>query len=212
MTNPQEWKPKSKEKEKEKGENTTDKRPAKTRALIIGVSEYDTEEKLGKLEFCKTDGEKMYELLKSLRFEISDNHRLIGYVKYDKMRDAIYDFFDNTDTIADDMLLFYYSGHGIPISDGNMCFASSEIDPDSPRRRGFPSSELTNLIQESNSIRIVEILDCCHSGANRLPTGPNISPDIWIAMGAEDASAKLGKDAIEKNAQMLKQQGEGKYL
>lgn len=105
-----------------------DKRPAKKKALIIGVSEYDNEEKLGKLEFCKTDGEEMYKLLKSLRFEISDNHRLIGYVKHEEMRDAIHDFFDNTDTIADDMLLFYYSGHGIPISDGNMCFASSEID------------------------------------------------------------------------------------
>ena len=196
----------------QENESTADKRLPRRKALVIAVSEYNHKEKLGQLEFCKNDGEQIYEILKSLQFEISDDHKLIGYVKYNEMRDAIFDFFSNNDTLADDLLLFYFTGHGIPISGENMCFASSEMDPDSPRRRGFPSSELTDLIQENNSIRIVEILDCCHSGANTLPTRVNRGTDEWLAMGPDDAAEKLGKDAIEKNAQSLKNQGEGRYL
>jgi Caspase domain len=174
-------------------------REPKRKALIIAISEYN-DKLLDSLEFCKNDGEKMYELLRSLRYEISDNHKLIGYVEFDKIREAIYDFFDNRKTNADDTLLFYYSGHGIPISGGNTCLASSEIDYYSPRKMGFSSHELTTLIQESNSIRIVEVLDCCYSGAARIGKG----------IGREDA-AILGAAAIENNARLL-QQGEGKCL
>jgi len=146
----------------------------------------------------------MYELLKSIGYSIEDDHKLIGYVKFDSMRDAIYDFFDNRKTIADDTLVFYYSGHGRPISDGNVCLTSSETDYYNPRRRGFSSYELTNLIQESVSSRVVEILDCCYSGSAKI----NIK-------GSEEDAAKLASDAIEKNAISLQQQlqqGEGKYL
>ena len=135
---------------------------ARRKALIIAVSEY---EEFTSLEFCKKDGQGMYDLLRSLNYEISEDHKLIGYVKYDKIRDAIYSFFDNRKTSADDTLLFYYSGHGIPISEGDTCLSSSETDYYSPRKNGFPSRELTDLINDSNSTRIVEILDCCYSGA-----------------------------------------------
>jgi tetratricopeptide (TPR) repeat protein len=152
------------------------------------------------LDFCKNDGEKMYELLKSLGYEIADNHRLIGYVKFDIMRDAIYDFFDNKRTIANDTLLFYYSGHGVPTTDGNMCISTSEMKSDSPYFRGFSSSDLTRLIKDSVSIRIVIILDCCYSGA------------ASITKGNEDAAATLGTTATQDNARLLQQQGEGKSL
>ena len=167
------------------------------KALIIAISEYN-DNHLRPLEFCKNDGERMYDLLVSLGFEISDNHKLIGYTQFDSMRRAIYDFFNNRKTKADDTLLFYYSGHGIPVSDGNI-LASSETDYYSPRQMGFSSYELTNLIQDSNSLRIVEVLDCCYSGAAR------------IGKGSEEDAAKLGVTAIENNAKLL-QQGEGKCL
>ena len=173
---------------------------SRKKALVIAISEYN-DKQLTPLEFCNNDGEKMYELLKSLGYEISDNHKLIGYVEFDRLKNAIFDFFDNRNTKADDTLLFYYSGHRIPISDGNTCLASSETDYYSPRRMGFSSYELTNLIQESNSIRIVEVLDCCYAGAAKIGKGGV----------AEEDAAKLGTDAIENNARML-QQGEGKCL
>ena len=35
----------------------------------------------------------------------------------------------------------------VPAPDGDMCLASSEINPDDPYRRGFSSYELTRLMQ-----------------------------------------------------------------
>ena len=43
-------------------------------------------------------------------------------------------------------------------------FASSEIDPDIPYKRGFSFNELTKLMERSISKRRVIILDCCYSG------------------------------------------------
>jgi hypothetical protein len=171
------------------------------KALITSVSDYYSTSNLQALDFCKNDGEEMYDLLKSLGYEILDSHKLVGQVKFDTMRDAIYDFFDNANTKAEDTLIFYFSGHGVPAPDGDMCLASSEINPDDPYRRGFSSYELTRLIQNSNSIRIVTILDCCYSGAAK------------ISKGIEDAAAKIGTAAIEEKARRLQQpQGEGKCL
>ena len=135
----------------------------------------------------------MYKLLHSLGYEISDNHKLVGQVKFDTMRDAIFDFFDNANTKAENTLVFYYSGHGIPASDGDMCFASSEINPDDPYRRGFSSYESTRLIQNSDSIRIVTILDCCYSG------------EAKISKGIEDAAGKQEQTAIEDKVRILEE-------
>ena len=177
-------------------ENTT----AKKKAIVIGVSEYSTS--LQPLNFCKNDGKEMFELLTSLGYEILDNHRLIGYVGFQEMREAIYDFFDNSCTLGNQTLLFYFSGHGIPAPDGDMCLASSEINPDDPYRRGFSSYELTRLMQGSASLRVVTILDCCYSGAAKL------------SKGHEDDAAKIGIDALRSKARILQdeQQGEGKCL
>ena len=178
----------------------------KRRAIIIGVSDYD-DKNLQELECCRNDAARISETLGKLGYEIADNHKLIGYVKYDIMREAVYDFFDNKKSGAEDTLLFYYSGHGIPTSSGSTVLASSQIDHDDPRRRGFSSSELTELIQNSIAIRIVEILDCCYSGSAKVGKGFED-----LGKGTEDAAATLGTAAIENNARMLREQGEGKCL
>jgi hypothetical protein len=174
------------------------KKKGTRKALVISISQYDNPG-LQPLEFCRNDGEEMYDLLKSLEYEISNNHKVIGSVKYDIMRDAIYDFFDNPDIRAEDTLLFYFSGHGMPATDGDMYLASSEINPDAPYKRGFSAYELTKMVQRSVSIRIITILDCCYSGSAR------------ISKGHEDDAAKLGTQALENNKKIL-HQGEGKCL
>jgi hypothetical protein len=60
------------------------------KAIVIGISDYDL---LQPLDFCKADGVKMHELLRSIGYEIQENHKLIGRVKREEMREAIIDFF-----------------------------------------------------------------------------------------------------------------------
>jgi hypothetical protein len=159
------------------------------KTLIISVSDYATN--LQSLDFCKNDGEEMYKLLRSLGYEITDSHKLIGHVTFESMREAIFDFFTDVNNKPEDTLLFYYSGYGMQDVEGDMYLASSEINPEAPYRRGFSFNELTKLIQRSVSIRMVTILDCCYSGSAK--------------------AAKLGTVAIE-NKSTIFQQGEGKCL
>ena len=168
------------------------------KALVISVSDY-SDPKIQPLSFCGNDGSKMYEVLTDLGYHISEGHKLIGKVTYEKMRESIIDFFTDPDIKANDTLLFYYSGHGIPDVDGDVYFASSDINPDAPFRKGFPFSELTKMMQRSLSIRIVTILDCCYSGAARL------------SKGHEEDVARIGTATIANQSGIL-QQGEGKCL
>jgi tetratricopeptide (TPR) repeat protein len=157
------------------------------KALIIGISNYDS---LEPLEFCDNDSREMSRLLLSLGYQINDT--LSGYVKWDKMRDAIYEFFGNDKAIKhEDTLLFYYSGHGIPDVSGDMYLSPSEIDPYLPSKRGFNFNELTKLIQNSIAGRKIIILDCCYSGAAR------------VSKGHEDDAAKLGTATIERQFNAL---------
>ena len=173
--------------------------PNPKKAIIIGVSEYNDND-IQNLEFCANDGEKMHETLTSIDYQIQDNYKLIGNVKFDQMRDAIYDFFDNRNTKADDILVFYYSGHGIPDTDGDVYLSTSEIDPDSPYRRGFSFNELTKMMNNSASTKIVTILDCCYSGAIRIGRELGKSED--------DAAVKLGTAAInDKSSNLRKNKG-----
>jgi len=140
----------------------------------------------------------MYDLLKSLGYYIEDKHKLVGYVKFYSMREAIYDFFDNTKTVADDTLLFYYSGHGRPTSEDNVCFTSSETDYNYAKKESILSSELTNLMHDSVSSKKVGILDCCYSG----------SAKINNKVDKGKAAAVKGRVALEKSAASLQQQNQ----
>jgi len=59
------------------------------------------------------DGNEMYTILKSIDYDIQENHKLIGRVKWDDLRCAIIDFFRNRSVKPKDTLLLYYSGHGV---------------------------------------------------------------------------------------------------
>jgi tetratricopeptide (TPR) repeat protein len=138
--------------------------------------------------------------LKSIGYEIPDSHKLVGQVKYETMKERIYDFFTDINTKSEDVLLFYYSGHGVPDVNGDVFLASSEINHDAPFRKGFSFYDLTTTIERSNSTRIVTILDCCYSGAAK------------ISKGHEEDATRLGTVAIDDKSRKLQEQGEGKCL
>jgi uncharacterized caspase-like protein len=138
------------------------------KALIIAVSNYERYEAL---DFCRRDGEGIYNLLNSLGYEISDKNKLVGHVLGENMRDAIIDFFTDEKIEPDDTLLFYYSGHGIESLSGNVYLAPSDMIPSKPTKRGFSFDDLRGEIQESTSKKIVLMLDCCHSGSAAISKG-----------------------------------------
>ena len=185
------------------------------RALIIGISDYNTE--LPHLEFCTKDGQDLYELLKLQGYSIPDEYILTGHVNYDKIRDTILNFFTDKKINPTDTLLFYFSGHGVPDEYGNNYLAASDIDPDLPLGRGLSFKDLKSIADMSISTRIVSILDCCYAGAvfeesqSQLQTAEDEMANMKqylnevlkevgsIRKGSNaNVDAKLARDAIER--------------
>jgi tetratricopeptide (TPR) repeat protein len=129
-----------------------------------------------------------------------ENNILLGKVRWETMRDTIYDFFSDENINPTDTLLFYFSGHGVPDDDQDVFLATSDIDPDVPSKRGFNFNELTKVIGDCISTSIVAILDCCYSGSAR------------ISKGREDDAARLGHSTMERQSEKAVLRGEGKCI
>ena len=139
------------------------------RAMVVAVSQYDTS--LLDLGFCEKDGNSMHNVLTSNGFQVEEKNVLIGKVDGTKMREAILDFFNDTSIRANDIILFYFSGHGVPDRD-TVYLSSSDTDPNFPIKKGFSFDELRIMMDRCISTKVITILDSCYSGAARLSKGP----------------------------------------
>lgn len=133
-------------------------------ALLIGVSEYHNG--FNPLPSAANDIEAMREVLKNPERGGFDSVQLLPNPSRDEMEQAIYDLFANRD--KDDLLLFYFSGHGVNPS-GHLFLATPQTRQE---KRGtvvpttaVRASYLQEQMNGSASKRQVIILDCCFSGA-----------------------------------------------
>ena len=65
----------------------------------------------------------------------------------------------------DDMLLLYFSGHGLKSDDGKLYLATIDTERGLPLATTVPASFVNETMTASASRRQILILDCCHSGA-----------------------------------------------
>lgn len=63
-----------------------------------------------------------------------------------------------------DVVLFYYSGHGLKDSKGDLYFSTKDSDPNLLNSTAMPADFLKKMMQECKSKRQAVILDCCYSG------------------------------------------------
>jgi type I restriction-modification system DNA methylase subunit len=131
-------------------------------------------------------------------YQLDNSNKLTGYVSWEIMREGIFNFFADPTIEPTDTLLFYYSGHGVPDKDGDMYLATSEIDVDSPYKRGFSFTELAKMAERTISSRVIIILDCCYSGL------------ATLTKGHAEYAARLGRTAIDYGSGIL--EGEGRCI
>src|SRR4051812_2878562 len=72
-------------------------------------------------------------------------------------------FFGDRD--RDDLLLFYFSGHGVTDDEGQLYYAASNPLHKRLRSTAVAASWVNDVMNQCRSRRQVMLLDCCHSGA-----------------------------------------------
>lgn len=136
-------------------------------ALLIGVSEY-TEKTLKPLPGAVRDVRAIAELLKSHKTSgfLEKNILLLENPERYEIEDAIYDTFDTLK--KDDLVIFYFSGHGIVDRIGQFYLAAHNTRKDGERLRDITAVSakyLQEKMTRSLSGQQVIVLDCCFSGA-----------------------------------------------
>lgn len=131
-------------------------------ALLIGVSEF-ADERLARLNAPANDVITFRGILQDSSLGNFDSVELSLNQDFLAVRDHISRFF--SDRSPDDVLLLYYSGHGI-LGRGNRLFlATGGSNLDTPRTRSISAQEIRDFIEDSRAQRQIVVLDCCHSGA-----------------------------------------------
>ncbi len=162
-------------------------------ALLIGVSEYQNESQsksengLKPLPSATKDIEAMAEVLEDPNRGGFETVTPLANPSRQQMEDAIYKLFANRQ--KDDLLLFYFSGHGVVDARGRFFLTTPETHKGKRGDVAFHTAVEANTLQrqmtESSSMRQVVILDCCFSGA--FAKGMTVKSD-----GIANLQAQLG--------------------
>jgi branched-chain amino acid transport system substrate-binding protein len=157
-------------------------------ALLIGVGEYS--EGLLPIPSAIKDVEAMRRVLEHPDMGAFDEVKVLPNPDKGSMEKAIEDLF--SDRQRDDLVLLYFSGHGIKDQNARFYLSTKETGRDQKgdfrRSTALAASKLQEYITDSRSKREVIILDCCFSGAFVQGKG---TPVMGV-MGEIDIQTELG--------------------
>ncbi len=131
-------------------------------ALIIGNSQYQ-DPNLAKLVTPGEDANDLAAVLRSPDIGGFDSATTLINETDATIRLSIEDFF--ADKKPDDLLVLYFSGHGVRDEQGQLYLAAQNTRANRLRATAIPAEFITDEMDRSRSKRQVLILDCCHSGA-----------------------------------------------
>jgi len=134
---------------------------AQKSALIIGNSRYD-DPSLARLTAPGEDATDLATTLGAAQIGGFDVTKLID-ASADDLHKAIARFFAGRK--YDDLLLLYFSGHGVLDDQGQLYFAAKDTERDLLSGTAVPAAFVKTEMDRCRSKRQVLILDCCHSGA-----------------------------------------------
>jgi Tol biopolymer transport system component len=155
-------------------------------ALIIGNTEY-TDSGLAQLTAPGKDAEDFARVLKSQDICDFDDVKISINQPSSSVIETIDEFFDQKK--PDDLLILYFSGHGVKDEIGSLYLAFKNTVRSRLRSTAIKSDYIREAMDQSRSKRQVLILDCCNSGA--FPQGTKA--EIGGAMGMSKAFQGYGR-------------------
>lgn len=131
-------------------------------ALIIGSSEYE-DAGLAQLKAPDADVTALDEVLRSAEIGGFDEVKTLVNEPFAAIYPEIAHFFAAKK--RDDLLLLYFSGHGVLDDQGRLFLALKNTRRELLRGTAIPATFVSDEMDGSNSRRQILVLDCCHSGA-----------------------------------------------
>jgi uncharacterized caspase-like protein len=131
-------------------------------ALIIANNQY-TDSKLSQLKTPDADARALAEILRAENIGDFDEVTTLVNEYEAQSRRAISKFL--SDKRSDDLVLIYFSGHGVLDARGNLFLALKDTEIHSLNATALSSSFIAYEMDDCRSKRQILILDCCNSGA-----------------------------------------------
>jgi hypothetical protein len=151
-------------------------------ALLVGTSEYD-DTRISRLETPEPDVNMLARLLEDPKIGGFQVKLLLNQAFPQILRELV-SFLKNRN--KDDLLLVYFSGHGIVDETGRLFLAAKDTDKDLLSATSLSSVQLKDEMDRSRSKRQLLILDCCHSGAFQRGSkgdAPALTQDTFLGYG-----------------------------
>ena len=166
-------------------------------ALLVGISEF-TDPRLAKLNAPRGDVEALAQVLKDpVRGGFDDVATCLDQ-DLQTIRDQLAALLD--DRNPNDMVLLYYSGHGIMTKGQRLFLATGQSSFDRPQARSLAALEMRDMLEQSRAGKQVVILDCCHSGAfvdGAKGVAQTITGDTFGSDSAEGQYVLTATDALQ---------------
>jgi hypothetical protein len=157
-------------------------------ALIIGNTEY-TDPGLAQLSAPGKDAEDFARVLRDRDIGAFDEVNILLNQSEPIIREAIDDFFNQKK--PDDLLILYFSGHGVRDELGALYLAVKNTNRSKLRSTAVKSDYIREAMDQSRSKRQVLILDCCNSGAFAQGTKAATGASIGIASAFESGYGRV---------------------
>lgn len=151
-------------------------------ALIIGNTDY-TDPGLAQLTAPGKDAEDFARVLKDKSFCAFDEVSVLVNHTESTIREAIDGLFYRKS--PDDLLILYFSGHGVRDEFGSLYLAVKNTSRSRLRSTAIKSDYIRESMDQSRSKRQVLILDCCNSGAFQQGTKAATGTSIGTASAFE---------------------------
>ena len=165
-------------------------------ALLIS-NNYYADANLAKLAAPLADAAALAHILRDPASGAFDEVQTLVNQPSAEIRHAIAGFFHGKQPT--DLLLLYFSGHGLLDDRSRLYLATTDTDVKLPRARSVDAAYIAQEMDDSRSKRQLLILDCCHSGAFRqgitkstlhqpVQTGTIFDGDGRMVLAASDAT------------------------
>jgi len=159
-----------------------------TYALIIGNSEY-SDPGLAQLTAPGKDVEDFARVLRDQQVCAFDEVKVLLNETEPVIRGALDEFFDQRK--PDDLLVLYFSGHGVRDELGSLYLAVKNTIRSRLRSSAVKSDYIREVMDQSRSKRQVLILDCCNSGAFEQGTKAATGVSIGTASAFEAGYGRI---------------------